>query len=216
MVAKKAAGKQPAHAVHEQYAARGEALARLQAADNDWWDGIEVTVPWAAVSAAHAARDDTWVGIITDAVENSNPLNSQFTIEDPEFEDEYVISCLCIHSYATCAPLNPALSVDEMVFELTDYAVKALISSKETLTHDQLTAAAAQTKIPLVELVKSNDTTGLFTFLPPPKHQHELKKISAHDEKLVLHTSGTTSKPKTIGSTKASLCKWSSCNFRLL
>ena len=78
-------------AASEHAAARADALARLQETDNDWWDGVEVAVPWAAVSAAHAARDDTWVGIITDAVEKSNSLNSQYTIEDPEFEDEQIV-----------------------------------------------------------------------------------------------------------------------------
>ena len=63
MPAKKPSASKAAAAATGENDARADALERLHAAGDDWWDGIEVTVPWAAVSAAHAARDDTWVGL---------------------------------------------------------------------------------------------------------------------------------------------------------
>ena len=55
MPAKKTAASKAAAAASGANDARVDALCRLQAADSDWWDGIEVTVPWAAVSAATVA-----------------------------------------------------------------------------------------------------------------------------------------------------------------
>ena len=90
MPAKKPAACKAAAAAAGANDARVDALGRLQAVNNDWWDGVEVTMPWAAVSDAHWGRSDTWVGMITDAVEQHDVLNSTFTVEDPEFEDEQV------------------------------------------------------------------------------------------------------------------------------
>ena len=62
--------------------ARAAALARLQAAGDDWWEGAEVRVPWAAVSEAMAARRDSWVGYITEATEEDDAMDSCYTVED--------------------------------------------------------------------------------------------------------------------------------------
>jgi hypothetical protein len=62
--------------------ARAEALARLQAAGEEWWDQIEVSVPWSAVSAIYHGRDDSWNGYITEATEVDDALQSYYTLED--------------------------------------------------------------------------------------------------------------------------------------
>ena len=68
----------------DAYEARAEALSRLQATDPDWWDGIEVNIPWAAAGTAYAQRADSWLGIITEVLEEADALDSSYTIEDPQ------------------------------------------------------------------------------------------------------------------------------------
>jgi hypothetical protein len=69
---------------------RAEAICRLQAAEDNWWDGVQVDVPWAAVCDSMAKRRDTWLGIITDCEETDDILNSTFTIEHQEDDDTVV------------------------------------------------------------------------------------------------------------------------------
>ena len=75
----------------DAYEARAQCLCRLQDTVDDWWDGVEVNVPWAAAGAAYAQRADLWLGIITEAIEEDNALDSQFTIEDPGDPDDAVV-----------------------------------------------------------------------------------------------------------------------------
>ena len=44
--------------------AKAQVLSRLQELEDDWWDGVEVNVPWAAAGSAYAKRADCWLGII--------------------------------------------------------------------------------------------------------------------------------------------------------
>ena len=69
---------------------RAAALSRLFAADEEWWDGVEVDVPWAAISDSMDARRDTWLGTITDYEPAANVLDATFTIEHEE-DDETVV-----------------------------------------------------------------------------------------------------------------------------
>ena len=71
--------------------ARAQVLSRLQESETDWWDGVEVNVPWAAASSAYAKRADCWLGIISDVVEKDNALDSEYTIEDPGDPDDAVV-----------------------------------------------------------------------------------------------------------------------------
>jgi hypothetical protein len=74
----------------EELQLRAAALCRLQAAENDWWDGIQVDVPWATVDDSMGGRSDTWLGIITDCEEADDALNSTYTFEHEE-DDETVV-----------------------------------------------------------------------------------------------------------------------------
>ena len=75
----------------DAYEVRAKSLCKLQETEDDWWDGIEVNVPWAAAGAAYAKRADAWLGIISDVVEKDNALDSEFTIEDPDDPDDAVV-----------------------------------------------------------------------------------------------------------------------------
>jgi acyl-CoA synthetase (AMP-forming)/AMP-acid ligase II len=98
---------------------------------------------------------------------------------------EMAVGFLSVSSMATSAPLNPAYSFDEFRFYLSDVEAKALL-----ITPDVAPAAikaANALKIPL-------------TFFPPTP---ELGKFTVElarpdDVALVLHTSGTTARPKLV------------------
>ena len=88
----KSKGKLPAAPrAADAYEIRAKCLCRLQETEDDWWDGVEVNVPWAAAGAAYSQRADSWLGIISDVVEADNALDSNFTIEDPGDPDDAVI-----------------------------------------------------------------------------------------------------------------------------
>jgi acyl-CoA synthetase (AMP-forming)/AMP-acid ligase II/thioesterase domain-containing protein/acyl carrier protein len=99
---------------------------------------------------------------------------------------------------ATCAPLNPAYRAPEFEFYLTDLNAKALV------IHDELDSAARGTAkskgIPILELsVDSHSPAGLFELNGNPQPlTSESGFADIDDIALVLHTSGTTSRPKIV------------------
>ena len=69
---------------------RAEAICRLHAAEEDWWDGNQVDVPWAAVCSSMSKRRDTWLGTVTDCESADNVLDSTFTVEHDD-DDETTV-----------------------------------------------------------------------------------------------------------------------------
>jgi len=97
---------------------------------------------------------------------------------------------------ATTAPLNPAYKADEFDFYLSDLNAKALVVMQGMDTPARAVATAKH--IPIVELVPG-ELAADFTLVS------DLKGTPAHfglsepeDIALVLHTSGTTSRPKIV------------------
>jgi acyl-CoA synthetase (AMP-forming)/AMP-acid ligase II len=102
---------------------------------------------------------------------------------------------------AVTAPLNPAYKIDEFAFYLSDLDARALIT--QAGTDSPARQAAAQRGVPVIELLPDEGgPAGSFTLLPPadlpggaPARPGE---AAAEDLALVLHTSGTTSRPKIV------------------
>ena len=111
---------------------------------------------------------------------------------------EMITAFLAVTTVATCAPLNPLYSVDEFKFYLSDVDAKAVIIS-ESLDTKAFEAASAL-GIKLITLKpQTNNAAGTFDFggsCQPPMVESEL--AHADDVALVLHTSGTTGKPKIV------------------
>ena len=111
---------------------------------------------------------------------------------------EMAAAFLAIAAGATTAPLNPAYRADEFDFYLSDLNAKALVIQHGM--DSPARAVAATRGIPVIELLPT-ELAGDFTLQPqapmagPAAHPG---MAEAEDIALVLHTSGTTSRPKIV------------------
>ncbi len=106
---------------------------------------------------------------------------------------------LSVGSGASAAPLNPAYKQDEFAFYLGDLGAKAVIV--EAGSASPVIAAAVALGIPLLEISWSEDEpAGMFSSTGAGEYigDGEPDFSTAEDEALVLHTSGTTSRPKVV------------------
>jgi acyl-CoA synthetase (AMP-forming)/AMP-acid ligase II len=109
---------------------------------------------------------------------------------------EMAAAFLAVTSWATAAPLNPAYRTDEFNFYLDDLQAKALII--EGGPDSPARAVAAQRNIPVIELTPDESgPAGSFT-LSIPFADAGAPQPDPDDVALVLHTSGTTSRPKIV------------------
>ena len=121
---------------------------------------------------------------------------------------EMASAFICIAAGATAAPLNPAYRAEEFEFYLTDLKAKALVvaSSDDTVAR----VVAKRLNLPVIELnVAANSAAGSFTLktdspvsVPTPNGG----PAASDDIALILHTSGTTSRPKIVPLTQRNVC----------
>ena len=99
---------------------------------------------------------------------------------------------------AVTAPLNPAYKQDEFAFYLSDLQARAVVLA-EGETGPAAAAAAAQ-GLPILRLsVPAGGAAGQFTLTPEtPGTAIAATAPEAGDVALILHTSGTTSRPKIV------------------
>ena len=103
-------------------------------------------------------------------------------------------SFLSISSYMSAAPLNPLYKQEEFEFYLDDLKPKFLLV--EPNSKSLAVIAAKNLNIPVFEM-KISDNQPLGTFELFDK-ETDYKNPNDYDEALVLHTSGTTSRPKIV------------------
>ena len=108
---------------------------------------------------------------------------------------------------ATTAPLNPAYRAEEFEFYLRDLQAKALLV--EHGVDSPARAVAAQLNVPILELhARPADGAGAFTIEPlgmAPARAQAAGAAEADDVALILHTSGTTSRPKMVPLTQRNI-----------
>lgn len=119
---------------------------------------------------------------------------------------EAAVAFLAVTAGATCAPLNPAYRAKEFEFYLSDLRAKVLViqAGLESAARD----AARALGIPCVELVPAEtESAGLFSLGGARKAPASPAEFAgAGDVALLLHTSGTTARPKLVPLTHANLC----------
>ena len=119
---------------------------------------------------------------------------------------EMAAAFLSVASAATSAPLNPAYRRDEFDFYLSDLEASALIVQQgvDSPARD----AAAGRGIPIIELVPdSAAAAGTFTLESDLSGSPERPGAADPDDvALVLHTSGTTSRPKIVPLRQRNIC----------
>ncbi|PQM61676.1 MAG: AMP-dependent synthetase [Rhodobacteraceae bacterium] len=112
---------------------------------------------------------------------------------------------ISVASFATAAPLNPRYTKEEFKFYLTDLDAKILIVS-ENVPIDPI-LAASELGIKTIK-IKTTDQANEITLT----EKNEILRLSpatynqANDVSLVLHTSGTTSRPKIVPLTADNIC----------
>lgn len=110
---------------------------------------------------------------------------------------------LGVASAATCAPLNPAYRADEYAFYLDDLDARALIVQRDVSSPSRDVARARA--IPIIEL-DPGAAAGEFTLDGESVAPAGAEMLAvAGDVALVLHTSGTTSRPKQVPLTHANI-----------
>ena len=107
---------------------------------------------------------------------------------------EMATSFLAVASYMSAAPLNPSYKTNEYEFYLKDLMPKIVIVEKDSV--NPVVKAAKKLGIEICEIKKIDGApTGIFN-LYDKSSSFQLSKET--DEALVLHTSGTTSRPKVV------------------
>ncbi|CAK9056972.1 Oxalate--CoA ligase (Oxalyl-CoA synthetase) (Peroxisomal-coenzyme A synthetase) [Durusdinium trenchii] len=139
-------------------------------------------------------------------------------------------AAVCFFAFAlrcTFAPLNIGLSRDEFEFEFADLPAKALVvQAKEGLSEEDqkntgnAVSVARKCKVEkLLELTPSKEVAGLFQLAKhaagkPLKGDalgNPLSSVKREQLALVLHTSGTTKKPKIVPLTHANIACGAKC-----
>jgi acyl-CoA synthetase (AMP-forming)/AMP-acid ligase II len=112
---------------------------------------------------------------------------------------EMASAFLAVGAGATTAPLNPAYRTDEFDFYLSDLNAKAIMVEKGS--ESPAVEVAKSHKLAIIEIEWSeDDPAGQFTLLGDAMSDAAESggMAQADDTALVLHTSGTTSRPKIV------------------
>lgn len=117
---------------------------------------------------------------------------------------EMAAAFVAIACGATTAPLNPAYKDEEFEFYLTDLKAKALVIQQGM--ESPARAVATRLGVPLLELVPGTEA-GAFTLQGgTPGTPQQPGAARTEDVALVLHTSGTTARPKIVPLTHGNVC----------
>lgn len=127
---------------------------------------------------------------------------------------EMAAAFLCVGGAATAAPLNPGYRADEFEFYLSDLNAKLLIVAAGKTSPS--IAVAERLGIPIARLI-SHPERGAGTFSldigAVRRRSTPARPVTPEEVALVLHTSGTTSRPKIVPLAQKNVCA-SAANIR--
>ncbi len=158
-----------------------------------------------AVAIAAPGRQPLTYGSLRDHVAQVAETLNQFSIARNDRVaivlpngPEMVTAFLATTMAATSAPLNPGYHADEFEFYLSDLNAKALLTWSG-MGSPAIDSARSQ-GIPVIEISPISDPeAGIFNILGEIPSRPVEQNIAEPDEvALVLHTSGTTSRPKIV------------------
>jgi len=116
---------------------------------------------------------------------------------------EVIASFLAASTVGTAAPLNPSYTRDEFKFYLEDTSARVLIVPKDN--SDEARSAVTDGKILIIE--SSIDGSGRVRFASEGKLHSSASATTNDNIALILHTSGTTSRPKRVPLSHANLLR---------
>ncbi|WP_370321590.1 AMP-binding protein [Oricola sp.] len=120
---------------------------------------------------------------------------------------EMAILFLAVSTVAGAAPLNPAYREAELEFYLDDLEAKLLICPKAGSDAARKVAVAKQIPVVEVDLAREVHFDEFLLDMPmaPTAASGILRTNNTDDIALLLHTSGTTARPKLVGLTRANI-----------
>lgn len=155
-------------------------------------------------SLSHAALWDQVTAIVATLNKFGVGRGDRVAIVLPQ-GPELAVAFLAVACGATAAPLNPAYLKTEVEFYLKDLQAKTLILEKNVISPAR--EAADALGIPVLELETILPVAGRFELCSMEDGTAEQQGwAEAGDTALVLHTSGTTSKPKRVPLAHVNLC----------
>lgn len=108
---------------------------------------------------------------------------------------ELIVTFFAAANCATAAPLNPNYKQDEFAFYFDDTHAKALITLPGTM---EAAHAAATDEMTIIEARLNPDGTVAFAAIKNARPAVPEALAEADDVAMILHTSGTTSRPKRV------------------
>jgi acyl-CoA synthetase (AMP-forming)/AMP-acid ligase II len=166
---------------------------------------IALTAPDRLPLAYHALREHVHltVAALNDVGIGRNDRVAIVLPNGPEMASAFI----AVAAGATAAPLNPAYQQNEYAFYMEDLQTKALLVEQGSAS--PAVAAAQELGIPVLELIVTpHDPAGSFTISSslPPAPPKAAGPAAADDVALILHTSGTTSRPKIVPLLQRNVC----------
>lgn len=126
---------------------------------------------------------------ISDNLKNLNLVNKKIAVLGSNGA-EALVAILSCASVSTCVPLNPTIKQDELEYFISELGIDAILT---TILFD---FGSINKKIPIFEINLGSDD--LLELKIINKIKQNIKINKANDIAIILHTSGTTAKPKIV------------------